>query len=345
MDIIEKTIGIENSGNQRAQRLSSIDILTLLATAGIGRKTVGHMMDSAKYAPSGISDLMDLIIETKKRHPRVKIPLEKELKIARNETLITVDNAELLGIKMIQIDDENYPEKLRMISSPPPILFTWGNINCLQSPVVAIVGTRKPSEFGKESSRRMSSAFTENGFTVVSGLALGCDTAAHHGCLDAGGQTVAVLAHGLDTVYPPQNKSLAEEIVERSGCLVSEYPPGVRIRNNHFIERDRIQSGLSDAVLVAETSLDGGTMHTIGYCLEQERVLACLVHPKENRNSVSTAGNKKLLGESATVPLEARADLESLILQLKKPHPPKQSAAPDSNISSHNHPNMQLDFG
>ncbi len=345
MGKMKKTLGIEDGGNQQNLRFSTIEILTLLATPGIGRRTVEHIMGAAKYSPSGIGDLMDLIIETKKGHPRVKVPVEKDLEVARDQALMTVDNVERLGIKMTQVDDENYPERLRLISSPPLVLFTWGNMDCIQNPAVAIVGTREPGKFGEESARRIASVFSENGFTVVSGLALGCDTAAHRGCLDAGGQTVAVLAHGLDTVYPLKNQSLAEEIFEQSGCLMSEYPPGVKVRNNHFVERDRIQSGLSDAVLVAETSLDGGTMHTVGFCLEQDRVLACLVHPKENRDSVSTAGNKKLLGESTTVSLEVREDLEDLILRLKKPRPLKISTVPDGDDSPQDQSNMQMGFG
>ena len=159
------------------------------------------------------------------------------------------------------------------------------------------MGTREPTPFGKETAQRLGCTAAEAGYVIVSGLALGCDTHAHEGCLKARGIGVAVLAHGPDTVHPAANRDLADRLLESGGCLTSEHPAGTRPARAAFAERNRIQSGLSDGVLVIETDVKGGTMHTVRFARTQGRALACIDHPPRYRREVKTKGNQKLIRE------------------------------------------------
>jgi DNA processing protein len=132
---------------------------------------------------------------------------------------------------------------------------------------------------------------------VVSGLAFGCDAAAHRGCLDQGGYTAAVLPSGLDEIYPPQNRDLAARIAE-TGCLLSEYPPGIRPARYRFVERDRLQSGLSDLVIVVESEIHGGAMHTAQFARRQGRRLL-VFSPDRLIGGELASGNQHLLATGA----------------------------------------------
>ena len=170
------------------------------------------------------------------------------------------------GIQVIPFFGSEYPKRLRQIDDPPVVLFVKGEIQALHaSESIAIVGTREPTPLGECAAERAGKLAAEAGVAVVSGLALGCDTKAHQGCVDANGIGVAVLANGLDRVYPAGNRDLANQILDCGGCLVSESPVGTKLTRWAFAYRDRIQSGLSDRVLVIETDVKGGTMHTVKY--------------------------------------------------------------------------------
>jgi len=142
--------------------------------------------------------------------------------------------------------------------------------------VISIIGTRHPTENGVIAAYDFGRFAAQNQIPVVSGLAYGCDAHSHIGCLKHGGIAIAVMAHGLDTVYPPEHISLAEQIIEQSGCLVSEYPPGVPTTRWSFVDRDRLQSGLSDAVIVIQTEKKGGTHHTAKFARDQGRRIYCI---------------------------------------------------------------------
>jgi len=151
----------------------------------------------------------------------------------------------------------------------------------------------------------------------VSGLAKGCDTAGHVGALRAHGITTAVLAHGLDSIYPKENRSLAENILSNDGLLISEYLVGQKPIGSFFVERDRIQAGLSDCVFVVETGIKGGTMHTVKYCLEYERILACLQHPQEMHNEIKVQGNRALIADQKGAPVFSVSDIKGLISMVR----------------------------
>lgn len=204
------------------------------------------------------------------------------------------------GIEVVTLYDDGFPRRLRRIPDPPAVLYVRGSLLATAtSKSLAVVGTQEPTYYGEIVAKRSAVAAVECGFTIVSGLARGCDTQAHTGCVEASGTGVAVLGTGLDRLYPASNRELADLLVEHGGCLISEYPLGARPTKWSFAERDRIQSGLADAVLVIETDVVGGTMHTVGYARRQKRPLACIVHPARCRHEPKARGNRRLQREGA----------------------------------------------
>ncbi len=165
---------------------------------------------------------------------------------------------------------DDYPPLLREIAGAPPVLFVRGDPDCLVMPQIAIVGSRHCSRKGRSLAEDFSRCFSRHGFITTSGLALGIGTAAHSGALASGGQTIAVLAHGLDSVYPARNRKLADEIASQ-GALVSEFPIGVQARPEFFPRRNRIISGLSLGVLVVEAALKSGSLITAHEAVDQGR--------------------------------------------------------------------------
>lgn len=164
--------------------------------------------------------------------------------------------------------DADYPRLLLEIPNPPPVLYYQGVVENQENygitPTIGIVGTRDPSEYGKRWTRKISTTLANHGFTVVSGMAAGIDTEAHHACLQAGGRTIAVLGTGVDLVYPPRNQSLYHQI-QQQGLIVSEYPSGTSPNRAHFPQRNRIIAGLSRATLVMEAPSKSGALIT-AYC-------------------------------------------------------------------------------
>jgi len=204
---------------------------------------------------------------------------------------------ELNEVEIINYWDSQYPDSLKRIKDSPIILYCKGDTNLLSAKSLAIVGTRKPDSFGLESSYKLAKDLASNGFTIVSGLAEGIDTEAHKGALDAGGKTIAVLAHGLDTVSPQKNRQLAMDIIESDGLLISEYPPGSRVEKSNYVQRNRIQSALSQGVIVVQSGLKGGTMQTAKHAQSQNRFLLVVQHPKKSMEHY--AGNEELVGQGA----------------------------------------------
>ena len=176
------------------------------------------------------------------------------------------------GIVALPIIDTAYPERLREVDGAPPVLYVKGNVTPQDETAVAVVGTRKATTYGRQVVEAIVGDLARQGVTIVSGLARGIDTAAHRTALDAGGRTIAVLAHGLDTVYPPDNRDLADHICnDDAGALVSDYPPGVTPDARNFPPRNRIISGLSYAVLVVEADIKSGALITTQFALDQGR--------------------------------------------------------------------------
>ncbi len=175
-----------------------------------------------------------------------------------------------LGARLVTPVDGEYPAALKTIYDPPLCLYVRGTLEKKDEQALAVVGTRRASHYGAAQADRLAYQAAKAGFTIVSGLARGIDTVAHQAALKAGGRTLAVLGGALDKLYPPENRGLAEEIVE-NGALISEFPLGREPDRTTFPYRNRIVSGLSKGALVVEAGLDSGAMNTAEQALEQGR--------------------------------------------------------------------------
>jgi len=179
--------------------------------------------------------------------------------------------AEAQGIHLITPLDPDYPEMLRTIYDPPLVLYVQGKIMPRDRHAVAIVGTRHPTPYGTAVAERLAYQLAQAGWTIVSGLAEGIDTAAHRGALKAGGRTLAVIGSALDQLYPASNQNLAREIVAAQGAVLSEFPLGRVPDRTTFAIRNRIVSGLSQGVVVVEAGFKSGALITVDQALEQGR--------------------------------------------------------------------------
>jgi DNA processing protein len=175
----------------------------------------------------------------------------------------------------LALDDEQYPPLLRAIQDPPPLLYVRGDPSLLLGAQLAVVGSRRASPAALRVAQLLSGQLTHAGLHICSGMALGIDGAAHRGALDAGGKSVAVIATGIDRVYPHRHRALAAQL-EQVGCLVTEFPPGTPPRRQNFPQRNRIISGLSLGVLVVEAALPSGSLITAGTALVQGREVFAL---------------------------------------------------------------------
>jgi len=169
-------------------------------------------------------------------------------------------------IHELTLSDKRYPDRLRNLSDLPPVLYVRGNVELLaRERLVAVVGTREPTVFGTSAAQELTGVLADDGWGIVSGLARGIDTIAHRTALEHGAPTIAVMGGGLDRVYPAENEGMAAQIIDSGGALISEQPFGEQARPQHLIARDRLQSGLSVAVVVAQSGCRSGTMHTVRF--------------------------------------------------------------------------------
>lgn len=173
-------------------------------------------------------------------------------------------------VRALTWDDDAYPTLLKEIDDVPPVLFLRGHLSSADEWAVSVVGTRRPTPYGRQAAEELTYHLAANRICVVSGLARGVDAIAHRAALQAGGRTIAVLACGLDIVYPPEHGKLAHEIMEH-GALFSEYPLGVQPRGDYFPRRNRIMSGISLGVLVVEGGVKSGAMITARFANDQNR--------------------------------------------------------------------------
>lgn len=201
-------------------------------------------------------------------------------------------------VHLLSVTDSTYPELLRQIPRPPPLLFVRGDIHLLSLPQLAIVGSRNPSGGGAENAHRFAEFLASNGFAITSGLALGVDAAAHQGALAAQGKTIAVMGTGLDLIYPSRHRGLAQQILEAGGALVSELPLGSGSKAANFPQRNRIISGLSCGVLVVEAAIQSGSLITAKTALQQNREVFAI--PGSIHNPLAR-GCHQLIRQGATL--------------------------------------------
>ena len=248
--------------------------------------------ENAFYADAG-----DVLLTEEDRSFNLRPLADKSL---ANAERILADCGRL-GVRVLTIQDVEYPERLRNIYSPPLLLYVQGLLPQVdEEAVVAVVGTRKCTPYGETCGERFGYGLARAGVVVVSGLARGVDTAAARGALRGGGATIGVLGCGLDVVYPLENVCLYQDVAA-AGALVSEYPPGTRPEGNHFPARNRIMAGLSVGVLVVEAPLRSGALITGDLALDNGRDLFVIPGPIDAPTSI---GSNHLLLEGGAAVLE-----------------------------------------
>lgn len=218
--------------------------------------------------------------------------------------------AEAAGIRILTWPDDEYPRHLTEIDQPPPVLYLRGEILPEDSWSVAIVGTRAVTPYGRQITEELASALAHNGVTVVSGLARGVDAVAHSAALKAGGRTLAVLGSGVDKLYPPEHRAMAEQIMAR-GAVLSDYAPGTPPDSANFPPRNRIISGLSMAVVVVEAGDTSGALITAEFAVEQGRDVFAV---PGNVYAPQSRGPNRLLQRGAKALLSPQDVLEALDL-------------------------------
>ena len=199
------------------------------------------------------------------------------------------------GVKVVTYFDDDYPTGFKDLRDAPLLLWVRGEIP--KSKSVSIVGTRNADNWGKQRTFEIARMAAENGNVVVSGLALGIDTQAHLGCLEGKGKTVAILACDVRFPTPKSNFELAERILEHSGCVIAEVAPGTETEAGNLIARNRLQAAWSDTLIVTQSGVPSGTLHTVRFALDLGRKLLVL-EPQQGADRESYAGNFQLIGES-----------------------------------------------
>ncbi|HIF5970947.1 TPA: DNA-processing protein DprA [Vibrio parahaemolyticus] len=223
---------------------------------------------------------------------------------------------ELSGVKSFSLISEDYPNHLRAIDNPPIVLHVRGNYSLLKDiRGIAVVGSRKTSKAGRIIAQRIAAQAVERDWVVVSGLALGVDAAAHEGALSVGtsGSTIAVLAHGLEQAKPASNRKLGDAILENGGAWVSEHAIGVPARPAQFVQRNRIQLGLSVGSIIIEAEEQSGSITQAKFCIQQHRPLYAVVPetPSNPLNLVSS-GTQMLVDKLGANPLKSKKDYPSM---------------------------------
>lgn len=219
------------------------------------------------------------------------------LESAREKARELLAEYEQSGVTVLTFFDDAYPPLLRQIPDPPPVLYVRGDLGPVSDTrAVAVVGTREPSTFGVTAAEHLTRALCSAGWVIVSGLAKGIDSLAHKTAVESGGRTVAIFGCGLDRVYPAENRKLADEIVHTGGAVMSELPFGAPPIPRNLINRDRLQSGMSAAVLICQTGVKGGTLHTARFAAEQKRPIFC---PEPHGENGKSEGLRVLLEQPA----------------------------------------------
>lgn len=292
--------------------LSSLQLLALLNVPRIGKKTALKLSLNFEKVP-----LEDEFVEKlSNKDSGVKPQIQKETLLASLTHAKTVfEKSESLGIKSINIFEDNYPTSLRNAVSEngknsiaPPIIFYKGNIKLLNGSCLLIIGSRNCSESARKAALYLSDKFATRGFSIVSGLAIGCDAAAHSGAIRQG-KTIAVVGNGLDIVYPKEHKELASNILDSGGLIISEYEIGTPVSKYTLVERDLLQTAISKAVIVVQSSEKGGSMHAaITACNSDKKLFTVKFSDESVNNSEDCSGNKLLVSKYGASYIEPSPD-------------------------------------
>jgi DNA processing protein len=266
-------------------------LLTLSMIPGIGPARLRKLLSEPQFLEMDIEELARIM-------PTLTRAMEKDnaWRTASEAAEYQIHEAEKHASRIISVLDPAYPRLLENTKDDPLLLYVRGALAPNPEHAVAIIGTREPTPHGERIATKITEFFVESGWSIVSGLAKGCDTIAHQTALRTGGHTVAVLAHGLQMTYPAANRKLAESILESGGALVSEYPFGREVQKTQFVKRDRTQAGLARGVVMIQSDLVGGSLHASRAALDYDRWLA-VPYPTEKdreRNEPKIQANLKI---------------------------------------------------
>lgn len=305
-------------------------LLAIKSFEGIGTVKllkIGNYVEDKNIAISSPSDLVPILDDLKIKVKKEKVTtemLQKALGVARR----TIEYNLQSGIGITTYYDEDYPSILRDTINedgkiaPPMVLYYKGDLSITRMPGLAVIGTREITDFGKKAGLYLTQEFARRGFCIVSGLAIGCDTVGHRGALNVGGKTIAFLAHGLDTVYPPENESLAQQIIDNGGLLLSEYPVGMVVNRYNLVARDRLQASMSLATLVIQTGVQGGTMHAANTTLQYPKPLYVIKFKNNEENEHEKSLGNALLVEKGAKYISGGDNIDAIaesILNYQKP--------------------------
>lgn len=329
--------------------LSSHQLLLLTQIKGVGKSAINGVIEylsqrSLQFSAAA-ADIVDLLEQVRQTNKRIKVPDIADVHAAIDFTSKIEDHSDAKGIKIIGCFDSIYPQRYLDLKDKPLLVHCKGSLEALDLPTVAIIGTREPSAHAIKLGPRLCAHFAKAGLSIVSGLAIGCDTIAHQAALDNNSPTVAVMAGGLQSVYPKENEKLAAEILDHGGLWLSELPVGQHPQRSTFVDRDRLQSGLSYAVVVIETGIKGGTLHTVGFAAEQHRMVACMYshYNEQFETHDKFQGNKMLVESGKALKLDSLPSIESLIASIKKQYAERNPADKSNTpIETPHHDSGQL---
>ena len=266
-------------------------ILGLLSLKGIGPGTVRSLRSLPNFAELSIEQMANKnkrIAKSLESHSGALVQAQEFV-----EEQITLASKE--DVRILSFFDADYPALLASSKDDPCVIYVKGNLSETPNHSVAVIGTREPTQQGRLMAKRITTYLVEQGQSIVSGLALGCDAMAHEAAMQANGHTVAVMAHGLQTVTPDANRDLAERIVNSGGALVSQYPFGQKPSPYLFLQRDKTQAAMARGVVMIQSSVDGGSLHASRASITNDRWLAVPVINEEGAqrfgaNAILTSG-------------------------------------------------------
>lgn len=254
-------------------------LLALSRLKGIGEKSLSSLRKETYFLEMTIDDIISKSFG--RRNTYLKSELDSALDFAKIQHELCISH----NISLHTLFDHDYPYSLQNLDSPPPFIFCKGNYSSLNEKNVAVIGTREPTIRGEEIGKRITEWLVKNDFNIVSGLAYGIDSIAHRSTLALQGKTIAVMAHGLDSIYPKKNESLVSDILDKQGALVSEYPVGMKISTINLVKRDAIQAALSSGVFLIQTGIKGGSLHASRAILQYGRPLVVVGQSKTDINN------------------------------------------------------------
>jgi DNA processing protein len=298
------------------ERFKIKDLLKLAAAPGVGPNRIRSLVAYFKTPTAVLEASAHELAQVEGIDKKIALNIVKS---EDSEQFVDQQLSKLnkVSARIVTFWDKEYPDNLKRIYDPPAFLFIRGEFTEKEKYSIAVVGTRNPTDYGKLVAERLSGEIAEQGIPIVSGLARGIDTIAHIAALKADQRTVAVIGSGVDVIYPPENKKLAEKIIE-SGVIVSEFDMGTKPDAVNFPRRNRIISGIALGTLIVETTIEGGAMITAQFALDQDReVFAVPGNITEKRsggtNRLIKEGNAKLVQTVDDILCELEVKLRPII--------------------------------